>query len=96
MHGVHKQTGIGVQVNNLQKRGIEITLIQCCFNVTTLKQRWINVISTPCLHGIYLKTYQENIHNEVQGGNLSKITKYIFIAVHLLKLQKLPPNPSIP
>ena len=26
-HGVHIQTGIGVQINNLQTRGVEITLI---------------------------------------------------------------------
>ena len=38
VHGVHKQTGIGVQINNLKTWGVEITLIQCCFNVTTLKQ----------------------------------------------------------
>ena len=67
VHGVHKQTGIGVQINNLQTLGVEITLIQCCFNVTTLKQRWTNVISTPCLQAICLETYQEIIHTEVQG-----------------------------
>ena len=39
VHGVHKQAGIGIQINNLQTQGVEITLIQCCFNVTTLKQR---------------------------------------------------------
>ena len=36
---VHKQTAIGVQINTLQTKGVEITLIQCCFNVTMLKQR---------------------------------------------------------
>ena len=46
VHGVHKQTGIGVQMNNLQTQGLEITLSQCCFNVTTLKQRCTNVTST--------------------------------------------------
>ena len=90
VHGVYKQTGIGVQINNLQTRGVEITLIQCCFNVTMLKQRWTHVISTPCLQGICLETYHENIHNEVQEWNLSKITRFIFIALHLLKLRKLP------
>ena len=35
---VHKQAGIGVQINPLQTQGVEITLIQCCFNVTTVKQ----------------------------------------------------------
>ena len=90
VHGVHKQIGIDVQINNLQTRGVEITLIQCCFNVTTLKQRWTNVISTPCLQGIYLETCQENIHNKVQGCNLCKITKFTSIALHLLKLPKLP------
>ena len=28
---------VSVQINNLQTQGVEITLIQCCFNVTTLK-----------------------------------------------------------
>ena len=37
--GVHKQAGIGAQINTLQTQGIEIILIQCCFKVTTLKQR---------------------------------------------------------
>ena len=37
--GVHKQAGISAQINTLQTQGVEITLIQCCFNVTRLKQR---------------------------------------------------------
>ena len=81
---------VWVQINNLQTQGVEITLIQCCFNVTTLKQRWTNVIFTPCLQGNCLETYQENIHNRVEGGNLNKITKFIFIALHLMKFPKLP------
>ena len=36
--GVHKQAGAGIQINTLQTQGVEISLIQCCFNVTTLKQ----------------------------------------------------------
>ena len=36
--GVHEQAGIDVQINTLQTQGVEITLIQCCFKVTTLKQ----------------------------------------------------------
>ena len=35
--GVHKQTVIDVQINNLQTLKVKITLIQCCFNVATLK-----------------------------------------------------------
>ena len=66
VHGVHKQTGIDVQINNMQTQGVEIPLIQCCFNDTTLKQRRNNVIYTPCLQGNCLETYQENIHNEVE------------------------------
>ena len=67
VHSVHKQTGIGIQINNLQTREVEITLIQCCFNVTRLKQHWTNITSIPSLQGICLETYQENIRNEVQG-----------------------------
>ena len=81
---------MSVQINNLQTQWVEITLIQCCFIVTTLKQRWANVTSTPCLQGNYQERYQENIHNRVDGYNLSKITKFIFIALHLMKLPKLP------
>ena len=69
---------LSVQINDLQTQGVEITLIQCCFNVTTLKQRWANVTSTPCLLGNCLEKYQENIHNWVEGYNLSKITKIYF------------------
>ena len=36
--GVHKEASIGVQINTLQTQDVEITLIQCCLNVTTLKQ----------------------------------------------------------
>ena len=81
---------MSVQINNLQTQWVEITLIQCCFIVTTLKQRWANVTSTPCLQGNYQERYQENIHNRVDGYNLSKITKFVFIALHLMKLLKLP------
>ena len=90
VHGVHKQSGISVQINNLPTQGLEIILIQRCFNVTTLKQCCTNVISTPCLQGNSLETYQENIHTGVERFNLSKITKFIFIALHLMKLLKLP------
>ena len=45
-----------------------------------------NVTSTPCLQGNCLETYQENIHNGVEGYNLSEITEFIFIALHLMKL----------
>ena len=84
-HGVHRQSSIGVQINNLEHRGlVEITLIHCFFNFTTLKQRWTNVIFTPCFQGNCLETYQENIHNRVEGCILSK-----FIALHLMKLPKL-------
>ena len=38
VHGVHKQTGIGVQVNNLQIHGVEITL-----NVVSMRRRWNSV-----------------------------------------------------
>ena len=69
---------MSVQINNLQTQGLEMNLIQCCFNVPTLKQRWANVTSTPCLLGNCLKTYQENIHNRVEGYNLSKNTKVYF------------------
>ena len=69
---------MSVQINNLQTQGLETNLIQCCFNVTTLKQRWGNVTSTRCLLGNCLETYQENIHHGVEGYNLSKITKVYF------------------
>ena len=36
--GVHEQAGIGIQVNTLQTQWVQIFLIQCCFNVTKLKQ----------------------------------------------------------
>ena len=39
VRGVHKHAGIGIQINTLQTQGNEMTLIHCCFNVTTLKQR---------------------------------------------------------
>ena len=45
--GVHKHAGIGIQINTLQTQGNQMTLIHCCFNVTTLKQRWTNVIFYP-------------------------------------------------
>ena len=56
----------------------------------TLKQRWANVTSTPCLQGNCLETYQENIHNGVEGYNLSETTKFILIALHLMQLPKFP------
>ena len=31
------------------KHGVEITLVQRCFSVVTLKQHWIKVSSTPCV-----------------------------------------------
>ena len=43
--GVHEQDGIGVQINILQIQGVKIIFIQCCFKVTTLKQRRTKVIS---------------------------------------------------
>ena len=36
---VYKQVGIGFKINTRQTQRVEVTLIQCCFNVTTLKQR---------------------------------------------------------
>ena len=66
-----------------------MTLIQFCFYVSTLKQRRTNVISTPCLEGNCLETYQENIHNGVEGCNLSKVAKFIFISLYLMKPPKL-------
>ena len=97
-HGVHRQASIGVQINNLEHRGlVEITLIHCFFNFTTLKQRWTNVIFTPCFQGNCLETYQENIHNRVEGCNLSKITKFIFITLRLLwNKPKLPKSVTFP
>ena len=89
VYGVHRQAGIGVQINNLKTQGVVITLIQFCFNITPLKQRWTNVISTPCWQGNCLEMYQENIHSGVEGCNLSKITTFIFIAFHLMKFPKL-------
>ena len=76
--GYPELINLSVQINDLQTQGVEITLIQCCFNVTTLKQRWANVTSTSCLLGNCLEKYQENIHNWVEGYNLSKITKIYF------------------
>ena len=55
---------------------------------TVLRLLRYNVTSTPCLRGNCLETYQENIHNGVEGYNLSEITKFIFIALHLMKLPK--------
>ena len=69
---------MSVQTNNLQTQTVEITLIQCCFNVMMLKQHWANVTSTPCLLGNCLEMYHENIHNGVEGYSLSKITKIYF------------------
>ena len=57
---------------------------------TALRLLRYNVTSTPCLQGNCLETYQENIHNGVEGYNLSEITKFIFIALHLMKLPKFP------
>ena len=69
---------MSVKINNLQTQRVEITLIQCLFNLTTLKQRLANVISSPCLLGNCLETYKKNIHNRVEGYSLSKITKICF------------------
>ena len=69
---------ISVKINNLQTQRVEITLVQCLFIVTTLKQRLANVTCTPCLLGNCLETYKENIHNGVEGCILSKITKIYF------------------
>ena len=38
VYGVHRQAGIGVQINNLQTQEVEMTLIQFYFYVSTLKQ----------------------------------------------------------
>ena len=65
--GVHKQDGIGVQINTLQTQGIEITLIHMLFqrhdSETALNQRSFYPL---CLQGICLETYLENIRNELQ------------------------------
>ena len=81
---------IGYITSNLKTQAVEIALIQWCSNIATLKQCWTNIISTPCLQGNCLKMYQENIHNRVEGCNLSKMRKLIFITLHLMKLPKLP------
>ena len=70
--GVHKQVGIADQVNTLQTQWIEITLIQCCFNITTLKQRWINIISTGCACGVI--SQKRTRKTFAMACNLSKIT----------------------
>ena len=88
VYGVHRKAGIGVQINNLETQEVLITLIQFYFNVKTLKQRWTNVISTSCLQGNCLETYQENIYNGVEECNLSKTAKFNFIALHLMKPPK--------
>ena len=49
----------------------------------------VTFINYQCLQDSCLETYQENIHNGVEGCNLSKITKFIFIALHLMKFPKL-------
>ena len=87
---------VWVQINNLQTQGVEITLIQCCFNVTTLKQRWANVTSTPCLLGNCLEKYQENIHNWVEGYNLSKIRKIYFNCTSTNETSKITQIPNHP
>ena len=38
------------------KQGIEITLVQRCFSVVTLKQHWIKVISTSCVCRLFIWT----------------------------------------
>ena len=76
---VQKQVSIRVQIYNLQTQGVEITLIQCYFNAATLKQRWINVISIPCIRRNW-----ENIHNGARGCNLSKVTFENVFSLHLI------------
>ena len=68
----HKQAAIGVQISTMQTQGVEITLIQCCFNVTTLKQRWTNVISTLCVCKVTV--WKRTRKTFTMGCNLSKIT----------------------
>ena len=68
-----------VQINNWQTQGIEITFIQCCFKVTTLKNRWANVNSTPCLLGIC----------GVEVYNLSKISKIYFHCISSNETSKI-------
>ena len=87
---------VSVQINNLQTQGVEITLIQCCFNVTTLKQRLANVTSTPCWLGTCVETYQEKNHNGVERYNVSKITKIIFHFYTSSNETSNYPNSSLP
>ena len=38
------------------KHGVEITLVQRCFSVVTLKLNWIKVISTSCVYRLFTWT----------------------------------------
>ena len=38
------------------KHGVEITIVQRCFSVVTLKQHWIKVIWTPCVCWLFIWT----------------------------------------
>ena len=81
--GVHKQASIDVQINTLQKtQGFDVTLIQCCFNVTTLKQRWTNVISTPCVCRVIV--WKRTRKTFTMGCNLSKITSENLFSLHFI------------
>ena len=80
---VHKQDGIDVQMKTLKTQGVQVTSIQCCFNVLILKQRKTNIISTPCVcREIVRKRTRKTL---IMGCNLSKITSANLFSLHFIR-----------
>ena len=81
---VHKQACIGIQMKTLQIQGVEIILLQCYFNVPTLKQRLTNAIYTPCVCRLIIwKCTRKTLS---MGCNLNKI--YLKICFHCTSSNK--------
>ena len=80
--GVHKQDGIGIQINTLQTQGIEITLIHMLFQDKTLKHRWTKVLSIPCVcrASVWKRTWK----TFAMRCNLSKITSENLFLLHFI------------
>ena len=87
VHDVHRQAGVGIQISKLYTQGVEITYNSMLFQCHDAEI--ITLFLTRVCRVIVWK-HEENIHSRVRRCNLSKIRKLIFIALHLMKLLKLP------
>ena len=70
MHPVVNDILVRFETITLQTHGVEVTLVQHCLNVMTLRLHWIKVFQLLCLQGIYLNANTSLLRNT--GYSLSK------------------------